>query len=74
MRPRWQRRRACQGSAVRIVDATADPRDPDAHRVRAVVHGEELEATLRRHHGATVTDTLCGGKPISTGRWELDAG
>lgn len=45
--------------------------DGDVHTVTARVQGRTETLTLNRAAGPTIGATVCGGKPIPTGRWQV---
>jgi hypothetical protein len=56
---------------VRIGDVHSDG---DEAVVRAVVQGTADRVLVRRITGPDILETVCGGKPISTGRWVVQRG
>jgi hypothetical protein len=56
---------------VRIGDEQSDG---DEAVVQAVVQGTADRVLVRRITGPDIRETVCGGKPISTGRWVVQRG
>ncbi len=57
--------------AVRIDSCAVDGDDAI---VQASVSGSGERMHLHREHGPAISDTACGGKPITTGRWVAELG
>lgn len=64
-------------NAVRITaempaDSAVSGEQADTILVTAIVQGADAVVRVRYEPGAQIAETLCGGKPIDTGRWAIE--